>query len=140
MANRRLGIEYNVSGFESKGGKDLPSPDSPPVSAEESVNGVEEFRPDFRSDVNASTVKPFLEQVAQDCMDAWAAGIGKEEPPINALKVKESVEVYWLRLGVSYSHSPPTCATKERNTDDVTEKMGRTDYQGSWRYPQGRAG
>lgn len=101
MANRRLGIEYNVSGFESKGGRELPSPESLPTSAGESVNGVEEFRPDFRGDVNAPTVKPFLDQVVQDCMEAWEAGVGKGEPAVTDRKVKESVEVYWLRLGVS---------------------------------------
>lgn len=102
MANRRLGIEYNVSGFESKGGRDLPSPDSPPKSAAESVNEVEEFRPEFRSDVNSPTVKPFIEQVVLDCMEAWEAGVGRGEPVVNDRKIKESVEVYWLRLGVSH--------------------------------------
>ena len=102
MANRRLGIEYNVSGFESKGGRELPSPDSTPKSAAESVNGVEEFRPYYKADVNSPTVKPFLDQVVQDVMDAWEAGVGKGESVINDRKVRESVEVYWLRLGVSH--------------------------------------
>lgn len=102
MANRRLGIEYNVSGFESKGGRELPSPDSTPKSAAESVNGVEEFRPDFRQDVTSLTVKPFIEQVAQDVLEAWEAGVGKGEFTLSVDKVKESAEVYWLRLGVNF--------------------------------------
>lgn len=105
LANRRLGIEYNVLGYDSRGGRDLPDPASQPASAAESPNNTQEFRPDFRADVNAATVKPFLEQVAHDCREHWDAGMGKGEPELTDQKLKESIEVYWLRLSVSIARA-----------------------------------
>jgi hypothetical protein len=102
-ANQRLGIEYHVTNFESKGGKILPAPDTSPLSASESPNGVQEFRPDFRAEVSDPRVKPFLDQVAQDVLEVWRSSIGADmwDEEVTQHKIKESVEVYWLRLGVS---------------------------------------
>jgi hypothetical protein len=92
---------YNVSKFESKGGTDLPDPKTAPLGPEESVNGVQEFRPDFSASLDALTVKPFIEQVTADVINEWDSGVGYKEPEASHQKIKESVEVYWTRLGVS---------------------------------------
>jgi len=86
MANRRMGVEYAINGFETPGTKDLPEPSAVPPSAAESVNGIDEFRPDFRGDVSASSVKPYLDQVIEDCVEAWAE-IGQDEPGVDRRKV-----------------------------------------------------
>jgi hypothetical protein len=103
MANRRLGVEYLVSGFDVLGHRELPHPSSVPLSAEESLNGVQEFRPDFTADATSSTVKPFLDQVTLDCIEAWegGVGIGEEAAGIDRRKIGEAVNVYWTRLCVS---------------------------------------
>ena len=70
MANRRLGVRYSVKGFTCDGTTDLPEPMSRPPTQQESVNGVEEFRPDFSGDLNAPSVQPYIDKVVDDCMDA----------------------------------------------------------------------
>ncbi|WVQ93692.1 hypothetical protein IAU59_000768 [Kwoniella sp. CBS 9459] len=103
MANRRLGVEYLVSNFESKGSKDLPDPSSEPPKAAESANGVDEFRPDFRGDINAGDVKPFVEQVIEDVMEAWSThGLHLEEPDVDRTRVEAAVHIYWTRLCKRY--------------------------------------
>jgi hypothetical protein len=67
----------------------------------ESVNHVQEFRPDFRADAKAPTVQPFLEQVTADVIAEWEGGVSFQEPTTTHEKIRESVEVYWVRLGVS---------------------------------------
>jgi hypothetical protein len=101
QANRRLGIMYNVSKFESKGDNVLPDPSSTPLGPDESVNGVQEFRPDFSAGPDALTVKPFLEQVTADVTYEWENGVARGEHEATPEKIRESVEVYWIRLGVS---------------------------------------
>ena len=80
MANRRLGVEYAVMQFEVIGARDLPDPSSQPDSPDQSVNGIQEYRPDFRGDIRATSVSPFIEVVVDDCVDAWEGGVGLGEP------------------------------------------------------------
>lgn len=87
MANKRLGVEYSISKFETRGTKDLPEPTSTPPTIEESINGVEEYRPDFKRDVNSSDVKPFIERVIDDVEEAWEGGVKLGEPPVDRKKV-----------------------------------------------------
>ncbi|EIW68941.1 hypothetical protein TREMEDRAFT_71731, partial [Tremella mesenterica DSM 1558] len=75
MANRRLGVEYLITHFEARGTRDLPPPGSVPPSAEESINQVQEFRPDFRADVAHPSVRPFLDQVWEDVVYDWENGV-----------------------------------------------------------------
>ena len=96
MANRRLGIEYNAAGFQVKGSKNLPAPGTIPPTAAESINGVQEYSPDFRADAGSESVKQFLDQVYED---VCAYG----EPDVEREKIREAVMVYWIRLGVSSS-------------------------------------
>ncbi|ORY24468.1 hypothetical protein BCR39DRAFT_546724 [Naematelia encephala] len=98
MANRRLGVEYAVSQFESLGGKDLPDPASIPPPVAESANGVQEFRPQFGQDVTAESVRPFIDQVVLDCSEAWHGGVGEGEEGVDERKIQDSVVVYWTRL------------------------------------------
>lgn len=65
---------------------------------------MQEFRPDFRAEVTDARVKPFLDQVVQDVLDVWRSGIGADmwDDESTQLKIRESVEVYWLRLGVGF--------------------------------------
>lgn len=100
MANRRLGVEYTVSNFESKGSRDLPDPATHPLTAEESPNGVDEFRPHFGADINASTVKPFIDIVIEDVWEAWQSGQGDEDVEADRQKVFDAVRIYWTRLSV----------------------------------------
>ncbi|OCF36246.1 hypothetical protein I316_02119 [Kwoniella heveanensis BCC8398] len=103
MANRRLGVEYLVNNFESKGSRDLPDPSSEPPKADESANGVDEFRPDFRGDINAADVKPFVEQVIDDVMEAWTShNLHLEEPDVDRSRVEAAVHIYWTRLCKRY--------------------------------------
>jgi len=90
MANRRLGVEYAVTQFEVIGARDLPDPDSPMPSAAESVNGIQEYRPDFRGDVNATSVMPYIDAVVMDCVEAWEGGVGVGEPEMDRRKVGAS--------------------------------------------------
>ncbi|WVF66068.1 hypothetical protein IAT40_000807 [Kwoniella sp. CBS 6097] len=103
MANRRLGVEYLVTNFESKGSKDLPDPSTEPPKAAESANEVDEFRPDFRGDINAGDVKPFIEQVIDDVMEAWTShNLHLEEPEVDRTRVEAAVHIYWTRLCKRY--------------------------------------
>ncbi|KAE8538965.1 hypothetical protein D1P53_005334 [Cryptococcus gattii VGV] len=102
MANRRLGVEYTVSNFESKGSRDLPDPVTHPLTAEESPNGVDEFRPHFGADINASTVKPFIDIVIEDVWEAWQSGQGDEDVEADRQKVFDAVKIYWTRLSKRY--------------------------------------
>ena len=113
QANRRLGIEYNVSKFESKGSRNLPDPSSVPPPPVESANHVHEFRPDFTQDVKAPTVRPFIQQVVEDVIAEWDIGVGYLEPETSHENIRESVEVYWVRLAVSFV--PDVC--REVHTD-----------------------
>nr|ODO00898.1 hypothetical protein L204_01621 [Cryptococcus depauperatus CBS 7855] len=101
MANRRLGIEYTVSNYESHGSKDLPDPSSRPLTANESPNRVDEFRPDFRGDANASSVKPFVNKVVDDVYDAWIAGQG-DDGEMSKKKILAATTIYWTRLCKRY--------------------------------------
>jgi hypothetical protein len=74
MANRRLGVEYIVNGYETTGTSDLPDPDTEVPGVAESVNGIQEYRPDYRGDATASSVKPFLDRTVEDCVEAWQNG------------------------------------------------------------------
>ena len=88
MANRRLGVQYPVKEFECHGSRDLPEPGTIPPSPAESVNGVQEFRPDFRiTDPTTPAVKPFFDQVVDDCTNEWDAQIEPEEEQVDRKKV-----------------------------------------------------
>ncbi|WWD16324.1 hypothetical protein CI109_100750 [Kwoniella shandongensis] len=102
MANRRLGVEYAVSNFESKGSRDLPDPASEPRTAAESPNEVDEYRPDFRGDINATSVKPFIEKVVEDVVEAWDGGVGAGEPDVDRERITNAVHIYWTRLSKRY--------------------------------------
>lgn len=102
MANRRLGVEYTVSSFEVKGSKELPIPGSIAPSAETSLNGVEEFRPDFRADVSSAGVRPFLDAVTADCKEAWNEAFTAEEPEVDDEQIVKAVTTYWTRLSKRY--------------------------------------
>ncbi|WVW81980.1 hypothetical protein I302_103984 [Kwoniella bestiolae CBS 10118] len=101
-ANRRLGVEYQVTNFDSKGSRELPDPTSEATKAENSINGVDEFRPDFKSELNAPSVKPFIDQVVQDCIEAWQGGVLNDEPEIDVDRITNSVHIYWTRLCKRY--------------------------------------
>ncbi len=74
-ANARLGVEYQVSQFETSGTSFLPSPDSDPPGPEESINGIQEYRPDFlMGDVKSPSVQPFIEKVIEDVLENWQQG------------------------------------------------------------------
>lgn len=102
MANRRLGVEYPVQSFDSKGSRELPDPASIPPTADASINGVDEYRPDFRADVASATVRPFLDQVISDVRTAWSEGFEREEPDVDDEQIVKSVHTYWTRLGKRY--------------------------------------
>lgn len=102
MANRRLGVEYTVSSFEVKGSKELPVPGSLAPTAENSLNGVDEFRPDFRADVSSAGVRPFLDAVTADCKEAWGEGYTTEEPEVDDDQIVKAVTTYWTRLSKRY--------------------------------------
>jgi hypothetical protein len=101
QANRRLGVEYNVSKFESKGTRYLPDPETAPKSPGESANEVQEFRPEFSADIKAPTVRPFIKQVIADVTHEWDMGMSAGEPETSHDKIREAVEIYWVRLAVS---------------------------------------
>ncbi|WVQ76655.1 hypothetical protein IAR50_006329 [Cryptococcus sp. DSM 104548] len=98
MANRRLGVEYAVSNYESKGTRTLPDPDSRPLSADESPNSVDEFRPNFLGDVQADSVRPFVDQVVEDVWDAWQATAAEGDAEVDKNKIRDAMNIYWLRL------------------------------------------
>lgn len=102
MANRRLGVEYTVNGFDCKGTRELPDPSTIPPSADTSVNGVDEFRPDFRGDVSSATVRTYLDVVAHDCKAAWAETLAEEEPDVDDDHIIKAVHTYWIRLSKRY--------------------------------------
>ena len=87
MANRRLGVEYTIANFETAGARDLPDPQSTPPTKDESVTGVDEFRPDFRGDSQHHTVAPYLDAVVHDVVEAWEGGVGNGEPEVDLRKV-----------------------------------------------------
>ena len=87
MANRRLGVEYPVTHFEVTGSHDLPDPESEAPSVVESTNRIQEYRPDFRGDLNATSVRPFIDAVVEDCVEAWAGGLDVGEPVADRRKV-----------------------------------------------------
>lgn len=126
MANRRLGVEYNIAEFKTPGSKDLPDSNSIPPTAAESLSGVDEYRPVYGSDPADDAVKPFIDQVVADVTEAWEGALAAEEPEVDSQKVckvvalpfaaltrkiKEGVAVYWLRLCVS------ACAIRKRPAD-----------------------
>ncbi|WRT63867.1 uncharacterized protein IL334_000792 [Kwoniella shivajii] len=102
MANRRLGVAYPVANFMSNGTRDLPDPTSIPPKAEESVNGVDEFRPDFRADVAAPGVRAFVDQVIEDCVESWQVSLGDDEPEVDRERITAAVNIYWARLCKRY--------------------------------------
>ncbi|OCF73509.1 hypothetical protein I204_05351 [Kwoniella mangroviensis CBS 8886] len=101
-ANRRLGVEYQVANFEAKGARELPAPNSDAPKAEDSISGVDEFRPDFKAELSSPSVKPFIDQVVQDCIEAWQSGVLGNEPDIDIDRITNSVHIYWTRLGKRY--------------------------------------
>ncbi|BEI95319.1 hypothetical protein CcaverHIS631_0102680 [Cutaneotrichosporon cavernicola] len=102
MANRRLGVEYTVSSFEVKGSKELPMPGTIAPEADTSLNGVDEFRPDFRADVGGAAVRPFLDAVTADVKDAWGEGYAVDEPEVDNDQIVKAVTTYWTRLSKRY--------------------------------------
>jgi hypothetical protein len=113
MANRRLGVEYAVTNFDVVGSRDLPDPDTQPPSVNESLNKVREYRPDFRGDVGAANVKPYIERVVEDVVEAWEGGVGEGEEVVDKKRIEEAVNVYWVRLCVSSSYGSVMFASKE---------------------------
>ena len=87
MANRRLGVEHVVAQYEVRGTKDLPAPDSLAPGPEESENGIQEYRPDFRSDgVQSDEVGEYLGAVVEDVIGEW----DNSEPDVDRKKVSLS--------------------------------------------------
>lgn len=75
-------MEYLIAGFETKGTKDLPSHLSVAPTAAESINHVDEYRPDFKGDVTNPSVRTYIERVVDDCLENWAAHMdGTDEEP-----------------------------------------------------------
>ncbi|TXT05293.1 uncharacterized protein COLE_06613 [Cutaneotrichosporon oleaginosum] len=103
MANRRLGVEYAVSNFEVKGTKELPMPGTIPPGADTSLNGVDEFRPDFRSDLGHPDLRPFLDAVTADVKDAWGESFATDEPEVDDDQIVKAVTTYWTRLSKRYN-------------------------------------
>lgn len=121
MANRRVGVEYPVSSFECKGSKDLPDPNSIPPTAETSINGVDEYRPDFRADVSSASVRPFIEAVTADVKKAWAENYAAAEPEVDDDQIVKAIHTYWTRLGKRYDEQ----LTRERgevHKDEITRR------------------
>ncbi|KAK4686957.1 hypothetical protein P7C73_g3159, partial [Tremellales sp. Uapishka_1] len=121
-ANRRLGVEYLVSGFEVQGSKDLPAPESKAPHILQSVNCCEEYRPNFQGDINAPTVRPFIDRVVEDCIYEWEEkGMGAGEEDIGRDQIERAVHVYWTRLGKRYDEQ----LTRERgevHRDELTRR------------------
>lgn len=140
MANRRLGVEYAVTNFDVVGTKDLPDPDSHAPSADASVNKIQEYRPDFRGDVTASNVKPYIDTVVEDVVGAWEGTMEGEE--LDRKRVEEAVNVYWSRLCVSstaaISASAIATAVKVL-TGRIAETIFRAAVSPRRPCPQGRA-
>lgn len=110
LTNRRMGVEYAVSGFEVKGSKDLPEPNPYAPGPAESINFVQEYRPVFTPDVQDDSVRTFLGVVVQDVQEAWD-GLKDSEPidqgRVNSMmsrssQISEAVNVYWQRLCKRY--------------------------------------
>lgn len=121
MANRRLGVEYPVSSFEVKGSRDLPDPTNIPPTAETSVNGVDEFRPDFRADVGSASVRPFVDAVIQDVKASWSESYSVEEPEVDGEQIVKAVQTYWTRLSKRFDEQ----LTRERgevHKDELTRR------------------
>ena len=88
MANKRMGVEYNVSGFEVRGSGSLPNPDTPAPYPHQSANLIQEYRPDFRADIGHSSVQPFVHRVVDDVWELWQGGVGEGEPEMDRKKVR----------------------------------------------------
>ncbi|KAK8861753.1 hypothetical protein IAR55_002576 [Kwoniella newhampshirensis] len=125
MANRRLGVEYAVSNFESKGSRELPHPETKPRTAAESPNGVSEFRPDFRGDINATSVSPFIERVVEDVVEAWESGVGVGEPDVDRERITGAVHIYWTRLCKRYDEQLHR-ERGEMHRDELSRKKQNT--------------
>ncbi|TXT07488.1 hypothetical protein VHUM_03208 [Vanrija humicola] len=123
MANRRLGVEYPVSSFEVKGSRDLPDPTNIPPTAETSVNGVDEFRPDFRADVGSASVRPFVDAVIQDVKAAWNESYSVEEPEVDGEQIVKAVQTYWTRLSKRFDEQ----LTRERGESLVARRAAAFD-------------
>lgn len=84
MTNRRLGVAYTISPYNIPGNKDLPEPSDTAPGPDESVNGVQEFRPDFRADSSDKDIKAFLDLIRDDVRGAWDTA-----EPVDAQQLEE---------------------------------------------------
>ncbi|RSH94882.1 hypothetical protein EHS25_004688 [Saitozyma podzolica] len=129
MANRRLGVEYAVTNFDVMGTKDLPDPDSHAPSADASVNKIQEYRPDFRGDVTASNVKPYIDTVVEDVVGGWEGTMEGED--LDRKRVEEAVNVYWSRLCKRYSEQQSRLAGLVHKDELVRRKQNQYRRQQS---------
>lgn len=74
MTNRRLGVEHLITQFEVKGTPTLPHPESVAPGPEDSINGIQEYRPPYLPDINTPEVRDFLDVVIEDILAAWTEG------------------------------------------------------------------
>lgn len=87
MANRRIGLEYPISGFRVPGTKLLPDPSSVPPPPNLSVNWVQEYRPDWSKAADAPEIKSYIDAVTGDVWAAWIGGAGEGEDAVDIAKV-----------------------------------------------------
>ncbi|ORX35350.1 hypothetical protein BD324DRAFT_609586 [Kockovaella imperatae] len=124
MANRRLGVQYAIQGFEVRGSRELPEPGTSAPSPTESANGVQEFRPYFRGEITSPEAKPFIDQVVDDCLEAWERddGLGAGESIVmNREKMEEAVATYWIRLCKRWEEQQARIRG-ELHRDEITRK------------------
>lgn len=119
-ANRLLGVEYHVSGFDVPGSAVLPDPESVPPAPHQSVSGVAEHRPEYAPDQRGRGVREYLDQVVQDVLDEWPRFEG-QEGQVDREGVAEKVNVYWVRLCVS-----PKCLAKAGRAKADSVRNGGT--------------
>jgi hypothetical protein len=92
MANRRLGVQYPVKYHESLGTPHLPAPNTRAPPLEESLNRVQEYRPDYNhTPQEDESVAEFLYIIKEDVWNAWEQEHGdmEEVEGVNKSKVSE---------------------------------------------------
>jgi len=82
----------------------LPDPHSLVPTEIDSINKIDEFRPNFKGDVSASTVKPYIDQVIEDVVEAWTE-MGEDEPHVDRKKVSAVVS----KRNLTNRRSPNLC-------------------------------
>lgn len=86
-------MDYSIAGFETPGTKDLPDPSSEVPTEDDSLNGIQEFRPTFGEDAASVDVAPFIAAVIDDVVQAWEDGEGQGDPDVDRKKVGSSTTI-----------------------------------------------